>query len=309
VNGDELGIFGLPGPSHEVISVCRALSPIRGSVRALDLGAGSGRNSLFLAAEGCRVTAVDSSSAEIRALREASVQIGLDIDCILADVRFAPIGGNFGIILLLGILHYLPAEEAIHLVREIQSHTEAGGVHVITRSEQPPAVEGGTEIRTNARGMRISDEELLELYRGWHRLAYEQYIKSDYHLGQGAHTLRLSKMVFRAPGPAQYEVIGIEHALADRRLDRQAEEIFAEASLMKVSCETLIERLGSPDQLVEHFVKLPRCGSGPQEGRLVHSLKLFLWANRIAYVENGLLVGTGRFISNAFHTYSCSADR
>jgi SAM-dependent methyltransferase len=52
---------------------------------ALDLACGHGRNTIYLASLGWRVTAVDSSPAAIRLLRERSS--GLDVDPRVADLE------------------------------------------------------------------------------------------------------------------------------------------------------------------------------------------------------------------------------
>jgi tellurite methyltransferase len=301
-NVDRARIFPVPGPSHEVIAVCRALSRGRPGIHALDLGAGGGRNSLFLAAEGCRVTAVDSSAVRIRELRGAAARSGLGINCVQTDVRATPGRGTVDMALMLGVLHYLSSSEAAGLVREMQSRTAPGGVHLITRAERPPEDPDGSSPAGSAEMTRIDDAELLSLYADWRCLAYERYRKSDFHPGHGTHTLSVSKMVFRAPSSAGSEVIGVPHILVDREFDRHAETILAEANLMTVTRDSLLGHLGRPDHLVEHSVELPRRELG-------HSLRLLVWGKHVAYVENGLLAGIARFTSSAFHTYSSTADR
>jgi len=68
-------------PAPLLVEVADRLPP----GRALDLGCGPGRNALYLARLGWQVTAVDSSCAAIRLLKERST--GLAIDARLADLE------------------------------------------------------------------------------------------------------------------------------------------------------------------------------------------------------------------------------
>jgi SAM-dependent methyltransferase len=67
-------------PNHWVVSLCSELSP----GTALDLGAGEGRNALWLAERGWRVTAVDFSSVALERGRASAG--GARVDWQVADV-------------------------------------------------------------------------------------------------------------------------------------------------------------------------------------------------------------------------------
>jgi SAM-dependent methyltransferase len=54
--------------------------------RALDLAAGEGRNALWLAGRGWRVTAVDFSAVAIHKGRRIAARAGVEIDWVVADV-------------------------------------------------------------------------------------------------------------------------------------------------------------------------------------------------------------------------------
>ena len=69
--------------------------------RALDLGAGEGRHSVWLAALGWQVTAVDFSAAGIERGRDGAQDVGVEVDWVVADVRTwePPEGATFDLIL------------------------------------------------------------------------------------------------------------------------------------------------------------------------------------------------------------------
>ena len=70
--------------------------------RALDLGAGEGRHSVWLAALGWQVTAVDFSATGIERGRTGAQDVGVEVDWVVADVRTwePPAGVAFDLILV-----------------------------------------------------------------------------------------------------------------------------------------------------------------------------------------------------------------
>jgi SAM-dependent methyltransferase len=83
--------------------------------RALDLGAGEGRHSVWLAALGWQVTAVDFSSTGIERGRQGAADVGVEVDWVVADVRaWAPPAGERFDLILVSYLH-LPGEVLVHV--------------------------------------------------------------------------------------------------------------------------------------------------------------------------------------------------
>jgi SAM-dependent methyltransferase len=68
-------------PNAWIASVTRELTP----AAAVDLGAGEGRNALWLASLGWKVTAVDFSSVGLDIGRSRAQSLGLDIEWVTAD--------------------------------------------------------------------------------------------------------------------------------------------------------------------------------------------------------------------------------
>ena len=65
----------------------------------LDLGAGTGRVALDLAAQGHAVSALDSDPELLDALAERAAEAGLAVDCVHADARSLPALGPFALVL------------------------------------------------------------------------------------------------------------------------------------------------------------------------------------------------------------------
>jgi len=97
---------GLTPP--EVVSFTGSHSP----GRVLDLGCGTGTNSIYLAKHGWQVTGVDFVQTAVQGARRKAAHAGVSIDFICADVtRLLGVQGPFDLILDIGCLHSLPVEK------------------------------------------------------------------------------------------------------------------------------------------------------------------------------------------------------
>ena len=84
-------------PSQFVVAACRKLRP----GRALDLGAGEGANSMWLAGRGWQVTAIDSNTVVVGRIQSHSVLLNHPVDAIVGDaVTYRPRPATFDLILL-----------------------------------------------------------------------------------------------------------------------------------------------------------------------------------------------------------------
>ena len=94
--------------------------------QALDLGAGEGRNSLWLARHGWTVTAVDGSSVALDRMRAAADAEGLSVSPVQADLGdFLRRGDTFD---LVGIANIHPSpEERVVLLRAAVGAVRPGG--------------------------------------------------------------------------------------------------------------------------------------------------------------------------------------
>ncbi|SRR5579884_1354900 len=122
---------------------------------ALDLACGAGRNALWLAGQGWRVTAVDGSAAAIDILRRRAAGRGLTIDARVADLqahgyRIEAARWDF-----IAICYYLQLD----LIEEAKAGLKPGGVllvivHIAEPGEPPTA-------------HRLRPGELIQRFQGW----------------------------------------------------------------------------------------------------------------------------------------------
>lgn len=152
------------GPTRLVVNT--ALQLPKG--QALDLACGSGRNALWLAADGWQVEAVDGSAAAIELLQEGARTAGLAINAHVADLQ-DPSFLDSGVFLaeaqrdLLIICYYLQRD----LIARAQKALRPGGVFLvivhITEGEEEPTP---SRLRPGDLEQYFNGWEILHRYEG-----------------------------------------------------------------------------------------------------------------------------------------------
>ena len=150
--------------------------------RALDLACGIGRNALWLAEHGWRVTAVDGASAAIEVLRSRAAERSLSIDATVTDIergefRIQPANWD-----LITICYYLQRD----LFHQAKEGLVPGGVllaivHITEQGEEPTA-------------HRLPPGELARHFDGWEILHSYEGAPRD-----GAHKRLVAEIVARRP--------------------------------------------------------------------------------------------------------------
>jgi tellurite methyltransferase len=119
---------------------------------ALDLGCGEGRDSIFLARHGFKVTSVDRSQAGIKKLAAIAREHGLPIVTVVEDVaahRIEP--SAYDMICLVTILDHLSRQDSARVSRRVCEGLKAGGVvfaEVFTTKD--PGFAGGKDASETA---------------------------------------------------------------------------------------------------------------------------------------------------------------
>lgn len=114
-------------------SIVKTLATLLASgARVLDLGAGDGRHSIYLAGIGCEVTAVDLSEAGIEKLERLAKNQNLNITSIHADLGQWDIDTDYDAIICINTLQHLRTESALKLLEEIQQRTKTGGFNALS---------------------------------------------------------------------------------------------------------------------------------------------------------------------------------
>lgn len=142
----------------------------------LDLGAGEGRNSVFLAKLGFMVTAVDINKTALDKIRKASDGNDLDIQCELIDIAGYDISEEYDAVISTAALYFIAASDLTKVIRNIQTHTKNNGINLLTLfSTDDPGVSETPYYYF------FSENELREYYKDWHIELLEHYQKHETH--------------------------------------------------------------------------------------------------------------------------------
>lgn len=152
---------------HPAPLLAEALRHARGGT-ALHLGSASGRNSLYLAANGFRVTAVDSSRSSLEVLSFAARHANLPVGVIQANTAEFKPETTYDFVLASAVVHLFDREIIVETIRMIQSITNPGGINVLLIS----AENDGTGERP-----KLFETGILHQYYGdWNILADEEQL-------------------------------------------------------------------------------------------------------------------------------------
>lgn len=120
------------GPSNPLIEAeSKVLAGIIGDVagkKILDLGCGTGRESILLAKAGARVTGVDFSEEMLDVARSNAA--GLEVTFINAEVGAVPLEEQFDLVLCSLVLSHVP--DLLPAMKEMARLTRPGGKIIIT---------------------------------------------------------------------------------------------------------------------------------------------------------------------------------
>lgn len=105
--------------------------PAAARPRALDLGAGAGRHTLWLARRGWQVTAVDISSVALERTRRQAEEAGVEVTTVLADLgSYEPPRSTFDLALITYV-HLEPAQRAALLARASEALVPGGRLVIV----------------------------------------------------------------------------------------------------------------------------------------------------------------------------------
>jgi tellurite methyltransferase len=189
-------------PAKYVRKLAELLSFDLAGLRILDIGAGEGKNAVYLASLGGEVTAVDVSEI---ALSHFVIQPNYQnsksrIQTIAANAQEVNFhAASFDIVVAYGLFHCLETKQAIYdLARKIKDWTKTEGYLVasaITNELPPPECQPYLD-----RESLLNKDELLDLFNDWVDIDFENGIITETHPTSNIeHQHSLSRIIARKP--------------------------------------------------------------------------------------------------------------
>lgn len=160
--------YGLTPTHSEVLAALPHLNP----GKALDLGCGNGRNSLFLSQHGFDVTAWDHNPASLARLQQIAAQEGIgNIHTEQRDLNQTRFNGGYTFVLSTVVMMFLQPETIPQLIADMQASTVRDGHNLIvaamSTSDYPCPL---------AFPFTFKSGELSHYYRNWHILKYNEHV-------------------------------------------------------------------------------------------------------------------------------------
>ncbi len=153
---------------------------------ALDLGCGEGRNALWLAQAGWRVTAVDFSSVALERLARAAEERGVQVEVEEADLlEFSNSKRTFDLVVLANI--HPPAESRRRLFAELPPMVNPGGHLFLIGHHVDAFGHSGPPERERL----LTEEEVAESFSGYRIDRLERVEDIADHGGHGPSVVAL----------------------------------------------------------------------------------------------------------------------
>lgn len=151
-------------PSKSVTAVLK----YKKSGYVLDIGAGDGRNAIFLAKKGFNVTAVEKDRISFQMLKLNAKQAKVKISPLFQDIRQFKFDKTYDIIIAISSMHFLPRLSAVNVINRMKRHTTKSGLNIISAF-----MEGNGSANFP---YLFRKNEIKHLYKNWAILSYKEFL-------------------------------------------------------------------------------------------------------------------------------------
>jgi SAM-dependent methyltransferase len=172
-------------PNAFLVEFAKTLKP----GRALDVGMGQGRNSIYLAQQGWQVTGFDLSDAGVKLVREQAAKLQVRVTAVVADAAAYDFGeAQWDLI----VFSYVPLGD---LAERVERGLKPGGIVLVENFHRDTA-----KVRLLYGG--FGDNELLQAFHGFRILHYEDVLTQQDWGVQLVDSNRIVRLAAQRPKPA-----------------------------------------------------------------------------------------------------------
>ena len=134
----------------------------------LDLGCGEGRDAIFLAKKGFKVTAIDFSTTGIKNLLEKAKREKVKIITKIEDIKKFSFNKKYDAIISFSVLQFLKRNEVFNIIKKMKKNTKIRGLNIITAfNEKNPNKNFPFLFR---------EGELKDMYKNWETIQYNERV-------------------------------------------------------------------------------------------------------------------------------------
>jgi len=145
--------------------------------KLLDIGCGEGRDSIFFAQNGYKVTGFDSSSEGVKKSLARAAELKLSIDFFRADINEYRLREFYDVVYASGALHYIPKLLREEILSNYKRFTSPGGFHAFTVPINKPFLEKNPQADPMEQDWRSG--EILTYYHDWKIEFFTEQILDD----------------------------------------------------------------------------------------------------------------------------------
>ena len=159
--------YGLTATHSEVIRAVEQhhVAPCN----TLDMGAGQGRNALYLALQGFDVTAVDTNPNGLANIAQIAAEEQIPAHTELYDLNQAALQHDYGFIVSTVTFMFLEHDRVPAIIADMQAHTQSGGYNLIVCAMDTPDYPCPMPF-----SFTFQANELRDYYAGWEMLDYRE---------------------------------------------------------------------------------------------------------------------------------------
>jgi SAM-dependent methyltransferase len=162
-------------PPAELVALIEGPSPLPPG-RALDLGCGTGTDTIYLATHGWEVTAIDMVPKALTIARRNAIAAGVTPRVVQGDVtRLSELGVGAGYTLLLdvGCFHTLPEDQRPAYVTSVSDAAAPGATLLLYGFRRPP------RAAPMHAGVTLDEVQQRFVPAGWHLVNAERDLAAD----------------------------------------------------------------------------------------------------------------------------------
>lgn len=171
--------------------------PMEGQ-RLMEIGCGEGRDAVFFARSGFRVTAFDYSAVGVQRAQSWASELNLSIEFFHADINAYRLKEHFHVVFSSGALQYIPQGSREEIILNYKQFTRPGGVHAFMVPVYKPFLPKDPSWDVLEQDWKSG--EILTYYHDW----VIEYFSEEIEDEPSGYKFPFNRMIARKP-PAEHE--------------------------------------------------------------------------------------------------------